>query len=134
MNMKMVHDMYTAICEDAHFAEQFIAPMVDYISTLTLGKPVLLNPMLGGKYEHAIPADCDMVVDKVLIDFKCTTTGKEFEVLQLLGYAALLQQNPTYRLHVNQLCIMNFLDGTVHFYQCDLPSEAYTAYLKLLHP
>lgn len=96
---------------------------------------ILLNPGLGGNFENSIPADCDIVFDDCLIDIKCTKSGNEiYEILQLLGYSALLYYNPRYNININKIGILNILQGKYTEYDIsNYSDENLKNYLKLLN-
>lgn len=96
---------------------------------------VLLNPGLGGNFENSIPSDCDIVLDDCLIDIKCTKTGKEiYEILQLLGYSALLYYSPRYSININKISILNILQGKYIEYDIsNYTDENLKNYLELLN-
>ena len=89
--------------------------------------------MLGGK-DTPIPADCDIVIDDTLIDIKCTGGNKDIlEVLQLLGYASLLKSNTEYNMRMNNICIINLLQGECKIYNIEnILDDNLVDYLSLL--
>lgn len=73
---------------------------------------ILLNPALGGLFKNSIPADCDIVLDDLLLDIKCTKNNNDiYELLQLLGYSSLLYYNPKYNININKIGLLNLLQG-----------------------
>jgi hypothetical protein len=90
--------------------------------------------MLGGIYEYSIPADCDLVIGDALIDIKCTIgDNSSYEIMQLLGYSALLQNNPTYNKRINQISVLNLLEGNILFYDTShISTQQYLSFLKIL--
>ena len=109
----------------------FISPLMKMCTSLLFNsKKILLNPVLGGK----IPADCDVVIDDTLIDIKCTGGNKDIsEMLQLLGYTSLLKDNPKYNMRMNNICIINLLQGECKIYNIENILDANLfEYLRLL--
>lgn len=137
INMKTVGKMYSIISSELfleNLTQHVINPLIQYFTNYISDKSVLLNPMLGGKYEYSIPADCDIVVDDTLIDIKCTIgDNSSYEIMQLLGYSALLQNNPTYNKRINQISILNLLEGSILFYDTShIINQQYLSFLKIL--
>lgn len=137
INMKTFGKMYSIISSELfleNLTQHIINPLIQYFTNYISDKSVLLNPMLGGKYEYSIPADCDIVVDDTLIDIKCTIgDNSSYEIMQLLGYSALLQNNPTYNKRINQISILNLLEGSILFYDTShISNQQYLSFLKIL--
>ena len=137
INMKTFGKMYSIISSEVfleNITQHIINPLIQYFTNYISDKSVLLNPMLGGKYEYSIPADCDIVVDDTLIDIKCTIgDNSSYEIMQLLGYSALLQNNPTYNKRINQISILNLLEGSILFYDTShISNQQYLSFLKIL--
>jgi hypothetical protein len=137
INMKTVGKMYSIISSEVfleNLTQHIISPLIKYFTNYISDKSVLLNPMLGGKYEYSIPADCDIVIGDILIDIKCTSgDNSSYEIMQLLGYSALLQNNPTYNKRINQISILNLLEGSILFYDTSrISSQQYLSFLKIL--
>jgi len=137
INMKIVGKMYSIISSELfleNLTQHIINPLIQYFTNYICNKPVLLNPMLGGMYEYSIPADCDIVVDDTLIDIKCTIgDNSSYEIMQLLGYSALLQNNPSYNKRINQISILNLLEGSILFYDTShISKQQYLSFLKIL--
>jgi len=138
INMKIVGQMHLII-SNATFLESFskhiVTPLTEYFTNYIRSKSVLLNPPLGGKYTYAIPADCDIVIGDTLIDIKCTVGDNQgYEILQLLGYSALLQTNPLYNKNIQQISILNLMEGNINFYDTShITASQYLSFLQLLH-
>jgi hypothetical protein len=88
-------------------------------------------PLLENK---KIPSDCDLVIDDVLYDIKCTSGEKLiYEILQLLGYASLLECNPNFNKKINNVSIINLLQGYIMNYDISyITKEQMIKYLKIL--
>jgi len=98
----------------------FISPLIKMCTSLLFNsKKILLNPVLGGE-DTPIPSDCDIVIDDTLIDIKCTGGNKDIsEILQLLGYASLLKYNLKYNMRMNNICVINLLQGECKIYNIE---------------
>ena len=113
--------------------ETFLDPLTNLAKEMAENdKDLLLNPSVGYTLSNVgltprdcgvrrgerqqyptIPGDCDLVVGDMLIDIKCTKPNNGIsDMLQLLGYTALLRFNEKYYLRVNKISILNFLQGT----------------------
>ena len=90
-------------------------------------KNILLNPGLGGILcidRPSIPADCDIVTDNILRDFKCTNSKSRnseevYEILQLLGYTCLLKLNTEFNIDITKISIVNLYKGELIEYNID---------------
>ena len=73
-----------------------------------------------------IPADCDLIIDDMLIDIKCTKGINTIsEILQLLGYSSLnLDFIPIYGIPIKQISIINILEGVEYIYDISNISKA----------
>jgi hypothetical protein len=137
INMKTFGKIYSVISNEIfleNLTQHIINPLMQYFTNYICNKPVLLNPMLGGTYEYSIPADCDIVIDEMLIDIKCTSGDNySYEIMQLLGYSALLQNNPVYNKRIKQVSVLNLLEGNILFYDTShVSNEQYLSFLKIL--
>jgi hypothetical protein len=119
--------------------DDLIKPLTEMCKTLIQDKKnILLNPALGGKLTNlknaSIPADADLVIDDSIYDIKCTKTGKEYyEVLQLLGYSGLLLLNEKFEHKINNMIILNILDGTLINYNISyLEKDNFVKYIQQL--
>lgn len=92
---------------------------------------ILLNPTLG---YNRIPADCDIVSGSMLHDLKCSKKSKSlyYEMLQLLGYSALLICNPKYSILVKNVAIVNMIQNKQTVYPVNFSKDQYAKYLQLL--
>jgi hypothetical protein len=98
---------------------------------------ILLNPSLGYRIElldnKNIPADCDLVINNYLYDIKCTC-GKNsvYEMLQLLGYASLLNCSSSFN-KVDNISIINLLQGYIVSYDISyIKKDQMVNYLRFL--
>jgi len=84
------------------FKFEFIMDIKNMINSFN-GKKYALNP---GLVSTGITADCDLIIDDNLIDFKVSKSNKDkYELLQLLGYSSLIQlRNHT----INKIIIIDF--------------------------
>jgi hypothetical protein len=119
--------------------EVFLTPIKQLCMDLTNEKKkILLNPCLGYKIplldNKGIPSDCDLIIDDILYDIKCTIGDKSvYEILQLLGYASLINCNPFYGIKINNISIINLLQGQINNYDISfITLEQMISYLKIL--
>ena len=122
--------------------DDLLAPLTELCKNLIDDKRnILLNPALGGPLNEiekgSIPSDADLVIDDILYDIKCTRTtniGKEYyELLQLLGYSGLLLLNKKYEQKINNMIILNILEGTSTKYNISyLEKDNFVKYIQQL--
>jgi hypothetical protein len=122
--------------------DEFVGPLTEMCKSLIQDKTnILLNPALGGPLNElensSIPSDADLVIDDTLYDIKCTRTmniGKEYyELLQLLGYSGLLLLNKKYEQKINNMIILNILEGTSTKYNISyLEKDNFVKYIQQL--
>ena len=99
---------------------------------------ILLNPALGYQIplldNKNIPSDCDLVINDILYDIKCTRDDKHiYEILQLLGYSSLLKCVPEFSKKINTISIINLLQGYIIDYDISyITTEQMINYLKIL--
>jgi hypothetical protein len=117
----------------------FIDPLIELCKKIIKDKTnILLNPTLGDKIKElnniVIPSDADLIIDDILIDIKCTKKSNKFnEILQLLGYSGLVLLNDNYNIKINNIGILNILNGTYHLYNINyLQKDNFIKYVKLL--
>jgi len=111
---------------NVNFYDDFIIPLYEYCNKLILNKKEIhLNPILGSS-KNMIPADCDLIIDDMLIDIKCTKGINTIsEILQLLGYSSLnLDFIPIYGIPIKQISIINILEGVEYIYDISNISKA----------
>ena len=116
-----------------------IHSLIDMCTSIIKDKTkIILNPILGGNLDEiniSIPSDADLVVDDILIDFKCTKQEHSiYEILQLLGYSCLLMLHKKYNTKINIISVFNLYNGTVTSYDTKFISkENCVTYLSLLN-
>lgn len=99
---------------------------------------ILLNPILGFQIpalnNKNIPSDCDIVINDILYDMKCTRGDNSiYEILQLLGYTSLLNCVPQLNKKINKMSIINLLQGHIVNYDISYITTAQMVnYLKIL--
>ena len=132
-------DEMVKIIQNIDNLNEVIYPLYNVCNNLlnNTEKNVLINPSLGHKIdgmEKSIPADCDIVIDNNLFDIKCTNCGRKYnEILQLLGYSALLCLRPTKSRKVSNIGIINLLQGEIINYNVDyITKENYFRLLQFL--
>ena len=116
------------------FYNDFIIPFYDYcIKLLNYKTQIYLNPTTGCK-ENNIPSDCDLILDNQLIDIKCTKGDNTiYEILQLLGYSSLIYTNPSIRVDIKSISIINILKGYEYIYDVsNISGDSLLNYLKIL--
>lgn len=120
--------------------EKLIIPLQQLcLDLLNKNSNVLLNPALGYSIElldnKSIPSDCDLVINNYLYDIKCTSGEKYvYEILQLLGYASLLNCNSKFiKNKVDNISIINLLQGYIVNYDISfITKEQMINYLRIL--
>lgn len=122
--------------------DDLVEPLSEMCKKLIYDKKnIILNPVLGGPLKYlentSIPSDADLVIDDTLYDMKCTRTtniGKEYyEILQLLGYSGLLLLNKKFEHKINNMIILNILEGTITKYNISyLERDNFIKYIQQL--
>lgn len=121
--------------------DDLVGPLTEMCRAIIKDKTnIILNPPLGGPLkeltEVSIPADADLVIDDTIIDIKCTKTrwgGDYYEILQLLGYSGLLLLNKNYQRKINNMMVLNLLEGTCKIYNvAHLEKHNYVKFIRLL--
>jgi hypothetical protein len=120
--------------------DDLVNPLTEMCKSIIQNKTnIILNPALGGPLELSgisIPSDADLIIDDTVIDIKCTKTSKStdyYEILQLLGYSGLLLLNKKYQQKINNMMILNILEGTCKIYNIGyLEKYNFVKYIKLL--
>jgi hypothetical protein len=133
------NDILNLIQNTPDIIELFYIPLDNLCLKLLNNKTdILLNPSLGHNIplleNKRIPSDCDLVIDDILYDIKCTS-GENliYEILQLLGYASLLECNPKFNKKIKNVSIINLLQGYIMNYDISyITKEQMINYLKIL--
>jgi hypothetical protein len=122
-----------------NFIEIFFIPLKILCSNIIKNNTdILLNPALGGyeipQINASIPSDCDLVVNNTLFDIKCTKGDNSiYEIFQLLGYSSLLNNNQRYNKHIDNIQIINLLQGFTTNYDISyITNEEMINYLRIL--
>ncbi len=128
------------ILELEHVNEIFYIPIENLCDILLNNEEnnILLNPSLD--YEiplldnNSIASDCDIVINDILYDIKCCSTENDiYEILQLLGYASLLQNIPEYNIKINTISIINLFNGCIVKYDIShLSKENMLNFLEII--
>ena len=133
--------MYGLLQQTDRLQKELIEPLSEFIDTvLQTTNHVELNPILGDCFipsnnitlavDYFVQADADIILDSTLIDTKCTEGDKEmYEILQLLGYAALAHVRGT---PIRTIQIWNLLKGTETTYDVDYSSETWHNFLHMI--
>ena len=95
-----------------------------------LGIDNLFNELL----PEILTADGDLVVGNILYEIKCTKKDNFiYNILQLLGYSALLLLNPKYKRKISYIRVINFLQGEIYYLDISsLDKSNYENYLSFL--
>ena len=138
-NQDKVDNIIHLIQNTQNIIELFYIPIEELCIELLGNNPdILLNPSLGYKIsllnDKNIPSDCDLVINDVLYDIKCTIGNNSiYEILQLMGYTSLLKFVPNYNKKINNVCIINLLQGCIINYDISyITTEQMMNYLKFL--
>ena len=120
--------------------EYLVEKLIEMCKILIYNKTnIQLNPSLGGQLieleNSSIPSDADLVIDDIIYDIKCTKNKKEYyEVLQLLGYSGLLLLNKNFGHKINNMIVLNILQGTSTTYCISyLEKDNFIKYIQLLN-
>jgi hypothetical protein len=138
-NQDKINNIINLIQNTSNIIELFYLPLDQLCVELLNNKSdILLNPSLGGKIpllnNKNIPSDCDIVINDILYDIKCTCGDNTiYEILQLLGYSALLNCVPKFNKKINNISIINLLQGYIINYDISyITKEQMINYLKIL--
>jgi len=139
-NQSNVNEILNLIKHTTNIEEIFYLPLRQLCLNLLKENPnVLLNPALGHQIElldnKNIPADCDLVINNYLYDIKCTSGEKSvYEILQLLGYASLLNCISRFNNNkVDNISIINLLQGYIVNYDISyITKDQMVNYLRVL--
>jgi len=133
-----INNIINLINTTINITEIFVLPLKILCENLLKNhNNVLLNPGLGCELPMLnthIPADCDLVIDNNLFDIKCTIGDKSiYEILQLLAYSCLLLYNPKFNIKIDNILIINLLQGKlIKYVISDITNEQLMKYLKIL--
>lgn len=132
-------NMVNLLQNDTNIVNLLIIPLQELCLDLLKENPnILLNPALGYPIElldnKNIPADCDLVINNYLYDIKCTSgENSVYEILQLLGYASLLNCNSRFHNKVDNISIINLLQGYIVNYDISyITKDQMVNYLRFL--
>jgi hypothetical protein len=139
-NQEKVKNIINLIQNTHNIIELFFTPLKQFCVNLLLNDEnnILLNPALGFQIplldNKNIPSDCDLVINDTLYDIKCTCGDNSiYEILQLLGYSSLLSCVPKFSKKINNISIINLLQGYIINYDISyITTEQMINYLKFL--
>lgn len=137
-NEDKLKNILQIIQNTSNIIEIFFTPLKTLCSNIIKNNTdILLNPVLGfniPQINTSIPSDCDLVVNNTLYDIKCTKGDNSiYEILQLLGYSSLLNNIPNYNKHIDNIQIINLLQGvTINYDISYITNEEMINYLKVL--
>lgn len=138
-NQDKVNNIINLIQNTSNIIKLFYLPLKQVcIELLRNQTDILLNPALGFQIpsldNKSIPSDCDLVINDVLYDIKCTCGDNSiYEILQLLGYASLLSCVPKFTKKINNISVINLLKGYMINYNISyITIEQMINYLKVL--
>jgi hypothetical protein len=138
-NQANVTDIINLIQNTPNITEIFYVPLSQFcVDLFSEESNILLNPALGFEISlldnKRIPSDCDLVINDILYDIKCTKKDSSvYEILQLLGYASLLTFFPKFDSKINNISIINLLQGYIINYDISyITTEQMINYLKIL--
>lgn len=136
-----VNEILDLIKHTINIEEMFYLPLKNLCLELVRENEtpnILLNPALGFKIpaldNKTIPADCDLVINDILYDIKCTCGDNSiYEILQLLGYASLLNCVPQFNKKINNISTINLLQGNLVNYDISyITTDQMVNYLRIL--
>jgi hypothetical protein len=140
-NQEKVDSILHLLKNTPNIIEIFVVPIQELCQGLLNNDKnnILLNPCLGYKIpildNKSIPSDCDLIINDILYDIKCTCGDKTiYEILQLLGYASLINCNTErYKRKINTISILNLLQGRMISYDIShITTEQMISYLNLV--
>lgn len=137
-NEDKIKNILEILQNTTNIIETFFIPLKTLCSNIIKNNTdILLNPTLGYKIPQinaSIPSDCDLVVNNTLYDIKCTKGDNSiYEILQLLGYSSLLNNIQKYNKHIDNIQIINLLQGFTTNYDISyITNEEMINYLKIL--
>lgn len=94
-------------------------------------KFIATNPTLG---TTIIGADCDIIIDDILIELKCTNDiNEKYCVLQTFAYAALLENAPKKSQKIKHICVINLFQATIEVFNMNQYNKTnMNKYFKIL--
>lgn len=138
-NQEQVNKIIHLLQNTPNIIELFYTPIEEVCAELLKNETdILLNQVLGYQIpllnNKIIPSDCDLVINDVLYDIKCTSKDNFiYEILQLLGYASLLGCIPKINKKINNISVINLLQGYMTIYDIShITIEQMINYLKIL--
>jgi hypothetical protein len=132
-----VDDIVGLITTTNNIIELLVVPLrIICLDLLKTNRNVLLNPNIRCRKNPLlnIKGDCDVVINNTLYDLKCTVGNNYIaQMLQLLGYASLINCNPELQRKIDTVSIVNLLQGTiVHYNISSINDNQMIEYLKIL--
>jgi len=114
-----INNIITSLDSNA-FTNHFRNIYTEIIENVPSDK-IIPNPVCGGD-KFKCGADADLIIDDCLGEMKVTNGKKESgEILQLLGYAAMLRFNKN--IVIKHIFIINYLLGEIKFYNIEWITE-----------
>ena len=98
-------------------------------------KSIETNPTIGTTIGTTIVgADCDIIIDDILIELKCTKDiNEKYCVLQTFAYAALLENAPKKKKTIKHICVINLFQATIETFNMNQYNKTnMNKYYKLL--
>jgi hypothetical protein len=138
-NQEKVNTILEMLKNSGHILIESIQILCNELINNNDRRNIQVNPCLGYKVpllnNKNIPSDCDLIINDILYDIKCTCGDKSiYEILQLLGYASLVNCNTErYRTKINTISILNLLQGQMVCYDIsEITVDEMISYLKIL--
>lgn len=140
-DQKKFNEVLDLIKYTTNIEDMFYSPLKNMCQELVKENEtsnILLNPALGFQIplldNKNIPSDCDLVINDNLYDIKCTCGDNSiYEILQLLGYASLLNCVPKFNRKINNILIVNLLQGYIVDYDISyITTNQMVNYLRIL--
>lgn len=139
LDKKSIVEILRLLKNTQNIIEILVIPLEELCNELIKNTDdILLNPALGFNIpeldDKHIPSDCDVIIDDVLYDIKCTSGNKEiYEILQLMGYASIINCSSELNKKINTISIINLLRGYIIKYDISyIINEQMIEYLKIL--
>jgi len=105
-----IKDIIKLIENEKNIDKLLYLPLKELVKYLLKDKTdCLLNPCLNGLH-----ADCDVIINNTLYDLKCSKKNDIKELLQLLGYASLINcYKQKFNNKIQHISIINLLKGYI---------------------